>query len=100
VLCGVETHSFAAVKVSAACCVMISASQQADDEDLFDDELAAPGSSIAEVDDQPVLLDKKAGIRDAGLIFVSESKSWLAGMALVVVSGVVLAVTLVTVMVG
>eukprot|EP00775_Hariotina_reticulata_P008954 gene8954-9130_t len=77
-----------------------SLSQMADDEELFDDEFAAPGSSIAEAEDQPVLLDKKAGIRDAGLIFVSESKSWLAGMLLVVVSGVVLAVTLVTVMVG
>lgn len=67
---------------------------------------AAPAAAGDEAS-QPVspslsvpLLDKKAGIRDAGLIFVSESKSWLAGLLLVVVSGLVLSVTLLTVMLG
>jgi hypothetical protein len=41
------------------------------------------------------LLDKKAGIRDAGLIF-APGKSWFMGLLLVIVSGLVLAVTLLT----
>jgi hypothetical protein len=41
------------------------------------------------------LLDKKAGIRDAGLIF-APGKSWVMGLLLVIVSGLVLAVTLLT----
>lgn len=45
------------------------------------------------------LLDKKAGIRDAGLIF-APGKSWIMGLLLVVVSGLVLAVTLLTAALG
>jgi hypothetical protein len=41
------------------------------------------------------LLDKKAGIRDAGLIF-APGKSWVMGLVLVIISGLVLAVTLLT----
>lgn len=41
------------------------------------------------------LLGKKAGIRDAGFIFVGR-KSWWVGLVLVMVSGVVLGITLLT----
>ncbi|KAF6257139.1 transmembrane amino acid transporter protein-domain-containing protein [Scenedesmus sp. NREL 46B-D3] len=41
------------------------------------------------------LLDKKAGIRDAGLVF-APGKSWFMGLLLVIISGLVLAVTLLT----
>lgn len=45
------------------------------------------------------LLTKKAGMREAGFIFVGR-KSWWAGLVLVVVSGLVLGITLVTVLLG
>lgn len=41
------------------------------------------------------MLGKKAGIRDAGFIFVGR-KSWWAGLVLVLVSGMVLGVTVLT----
>jgi len=41
------------------------------------------------------LLPKKAGIRDAGFIY-SPGKSWWAGLFLVVLAGLVLAITLLT----
>jgi hypothetical protein len=44
------------------------------------------------------LLPKKAGLREAGLIY-SPSKSWWAGLFLVMLAGLVMAVTLVTVLV-
>lgn len=53
------------------------------------------GGDDAESSRSAPLLGKKAGIRDAGFIFVGR-KSWWAGLLLVVVSGVVLGVTVLT----
>jgi sodium-coupled neutral amino acid transporter 7/8 len=43
----------------------------------------------------PARISKKAGFRDAGLIFTPR-KSWWAGLLLVVVAGVVMAITCLT----
>lgn len=53
-----------------------------------------PGEGLA-----APLVHKKAGIRDAGFIFVGR-KSWWAGLVLVVVSCCVLAVTVLTAILG
>lgn len=45
------------------------------------------------------LLRKKAGIRDAGFIFVGR-KGWFVGLVLVIVSGVVLGITILTAVLG
>uniref|UniRef100_A0A383V4T9 Amino acid transporter transmembrane domain-containing protein n=1 Tax=Tetradesmus obliquus TaxID=3088 RepID=A0A383V4T9_TETOB len=63
-------------------------------------EAATPRSLAAGTDggagsSSAPLLDKKAGIRDAGLIF-APGKSWVMGLVLVIISGLVLAVTLLT----
>lgn len=42
------------------------------------------------------LIPKKAGLRSHGPLFLSHAKTWWAGMALVVVSFAVFAVTLLT----
>lgn len=59
---------------------------------------APPASTTGEGDQTPrsvPLLAKTAGIRDAGLVF-APTKSWWAGLLLVVVSGLVLGVTVFT----
>jgi sodium-coupled neutral amino acid transporter 7/8 len=43
----------------------------------------------------PARISKKAGFRDAGLVFTPR-KSWWAGLLLVVVAGVVMAITCLT----
>jgi sodium-coupled neutral amino acid transporter 7/8 len=71
--------------------------------ELYAEEAGEPGTAAA-----PALLDnleaplllparisKKAGFRDAGLIFTPR-KSWWAGLLLVVVAGVVMAITCLT----
>jgi hypothetical protein len=61
------------------CCPL----QDAGDDDDVDSSRAVP------------LLGKKAGIRDAGFVFVGV-KSWWAGLVLVLVSVVVLSITILT----
>eukprot|EP00877_Chromochloris_zofingiensis_P003558 jgi/Chrzof1/13202/Cz07g24080.t1 len=47
----------------------------------------------------PLLVEKKAGIRESGLIY-SPRKSWWSGLALIILSALVLAVTLLTAAAG
>lgn len=62
---------------------------------LQDDEVVSPSAAEDADSNQLPLLGKKAGIRDAGFIFVGR-KSWWVGLVLVVVSGLVLSVTVLT----
>jgi hypothetical protein len=66
---------------------------------LLQDEEGSSGRAAAEDDAESSrsvpLLSKTAGIRDAGFIFVGR-KSWWVGLVLVMISGLVLSVTVVT----
>eukprot|EP00879_Flechtneria_rotunda_P005871 GHRR01006177.1.p1 GENE.GHRR01006177.1~~GHRR01006177.1.p1 ORF type:complete len:198 (+),score=52.31 GHRR01006177.1:3314-3907(+) len=73
-------------------------SQLADEEPGSDIPSQAPSEDGLPRPSTP-LLHKKAGIRDAGLIF-APGKSWVMGLLLVMISGVVLAVTVVTAALG
>jgi hypothetical protein len=64
------------------------------DEDVSSGRAAA-GDDDAESSRSVPLLSKTAGIRDAGFILVGR-KSWWVGLVLVIISGLVLSVTVVT----
>jgi hypothetical protein len=57
------------------------------------------GADDAESSRSAPLLGKKAGIRDSGFMFVGR-KGWWAGLVLVVVSGIVLGITVLTAVLG
>lgn len=44
----------------------------------------------------PLLIDKKAGLRTHGVLFLSSAKTWWAGLGLVVLAVLVMAITMLT----
>lgn len=85
-----DAAAAAAAKASSVC-----SGQQGAAGEAPDTEAAAAADGLAAPLLVPARISRKAGFRDAGLIFTPR-KSWWAGLLLVVVAGAVMAITCLT----
>lgn len=85
-----DAAAAAAAQASSVC-----SGQQGAAGEAPDTEAAAAADGLAAPLLVPARISRKAGFRDAGLIFTPR-KSWWAGLLLVVVAGAVMAITCLT----